>query len=891
MRNPSSSLRAAQVALLLIFSLIPSVGNALATSASYTLTAGAFVASGPLAEASNESGSVQLLGSFVETGVAAGQSGSSESGILLSSGWATTPVPVPEPGWAGLWLAGLIFLSVLLSIRNRRAQTPARRTAPPSAWLLVALLALLPAPVWAVPYDFSYQGKLADALGDPLPGPVDIRIGLYAQLVASPGEAALYSEDHDETTLADDGSFSVMIGSGTNAVGAFGPSLFQTHNVYLEIAVEGETLSPRQPISSVPWALVAEELADAPDLVNQVGDLESQLGSFPAEGDVGSELATLSAALTAVQTQLGTLSASSASVQDQLAATASQITSVYSQIGNPLTSAIPATGGGGSGLGMYDFSTGMKSSGHPLIVHIDQGEGGMMMADEFTLALTICNDPNCDSSTAAYDLAYGNVDSQLTCYESYWDPDSGEEICMTEWEDYTVDTLEFPRVLEGTDGFPLISYVDSAANTLKILHCNTASCIGPPGPNVQTATTTAGGSVGGYGSDLALGSDGKAIVSYYDMSTSLVLLRCQDLSCSSQITHTIDVTVGSSWWNRSSLAVGADGLPVVAYYNGANQDLGFAHCGTTSCGAGTTTEILDSSGDVGRNPVIAIGGSGFPAIAYHDTTNSAIKLVTCGDLACTTSSAHTVANSVSGHRKISLEFSDLGMPTVSWTDATADEVRVVSCPSTDCSITGPQQTWVTSAQDQNLVLNAEGDPVIVYLGTDPPGEIAVARLTDLSTQVASNESTAGTALATANSSQSAAAAAQSSASAAQSTATSALSTANTAQTAADAAQTSANASQSAADAAQTAANAAQITANSAEAEALALSSPGCKTNLALHAGNCPLEGPSASAGYNAIPNCFDAPMGSFCEGDGECGTDASLDNCGAGFDIYYKLGS
>ena len=842
MRNLTPLIRQALTALGLSVILAPAAAHALASSESYTLTAGAFVASSSLVEASNENGSIQLLGSFIETGPAAGQSEGEDSGILMSNGWATLPIPVPEPGFSALFFAGLTFLMALLALRNRRAQLATRPIRPSSVWMLMALLLLLPSPAFAVPYDFSYQGTLADSMGDPLEGSVDIGIALFAQMVATPEETALYAEDHGETMLSENGGFSLMIGTGAVTTGSFGPSIFQTNNVYLEITIDGEVLSPRQPISSVPWALVADELADGSDLVNQVDDLEDQVGSFPAEGDIGAELASLSAALSAVQVQLGAISVSANSFEDQLSATAGHIAAVYNQIGNPLTSTTAPAGGTGSGIGIYDFAVWQGATGNPIIAHVDNGEGGVMMVDEFMLALTVCDDPSCDSSSVSSDLAYGNVESWTTCMEYETDPETGEEWCMWEEEEYGPETLEFPQVILGSDGFPLISYVDSAANTLKIIHCDDLLCPGSPTP--ITPTASGGGPVPGYGSDLALGADGLGVASYYDTAVGLLVLRCTNVDCSSQVTNTVDATVGASWSHRSSIAIGSDGLPVLAYHHGANQDLGFAHCENTSCGAGTTTAILDSVGNVGQNPVITIGSAGYPAIAYHDVTDSAIHLISCSDLACAGFTQETIATGVSSSNKISLQFSQLGTPTISWTDSPTDEVRVVSCPTPDCSLKGPHQTWVTDARDHSLVLNVDGDPVIAYLEDSWHGSLVIERLSDLQSQVVTNESAAGTA---------------------QSTASSALVTANGSQSAASTAQASADAAQAAID---------------------SHAAPGCTTNLALDPSACPF---TLFSPYQQMRNCEDALIGSYCEADGECSTDTDLDNCPGNYDVYYKI--
>jgi hypothetical protein len=52
---------------------------------------------------------------------------------------------------------------------------------------------------------------------------------------------------------------------------------------------------------------------------------------------------------------------------------------------------------------------------------------------------------------------------------------------------------------------------------------------------------------------------------------------------------------------------------------------------------------------------------------------------------------------------------------------------------------------------------------------------------------------------------------------------------------------------------------------------------GCGTYVAVT--TCPIVG--------NLPNCNDVPGGGICEGDGECGTDGNLNNCGA-FDVYIR---
>jgi len=67
------------------------------------------------------------------------------------------------------------------------------------------------------------------------------------------GESPLFAEDHENVGL-DNGIFSIRIGTGMPVSGAFGPELFSATNRYLQVHINGERLSPRQPIGSVPYA-------------------------------------------------------------------------------------------------------------------------------------------------------------------------------------------------------------------------------------------------------------------------------------------------------------------------------------------------------------------------------------------------------------------------------------------------------------------------------------------------------------------------------------------------------------------------------------------------------------------------------------------------------------
>ena len=129
------------------------------------------------------------------------------------------------------------------------------------AFLLAVPLALSSLPAAAEPPpDMSYQGQLLDAQGVPKTGTVNIQIRIYEMMAPVAGESPLFTEDHENVAL-DNGIFSIRIGTGMPVSGTFGPELFNATNRYMQVHINGERLSPRQPIGSVPYAFQSTNAA------------------------------------------------------------------------------------------------------------------------------------------------------------------------------------------------------------------------------------------------------------------------------------------------------------------------------------------------------------------------------------------------------------------------------------------------------------------------------------------------------------------------------------------------------------------------------------------------------------------------------------------------------
>ena len=87
---------------------------------------------------------------------------------------------------------------------------------------------------------------------------------------------------------------------------------------------------------------------------------------------------------------------------------------------------------------------------------------------------------------------------------------------------------------------------------------------------------------------------------------------------------TLDSTgnVGQS----TSITIGADGYPVISYYDYTNGDLKVAKCLNPACTGTPTTTTLDSTGNVGQYTSITIGADANPVISYYNYTNADLKV-------------------------------------------------------------------------------------------------------------------------------------------------------------------------------------------------------------------------------------------------------------------------
>ena len=283
-------------------------------------------------------------------------------------------------------------------------------------------------------------------------------------------------------------------------------------------------------------------------------------------------------------------------------------------------------------IGVADLSIAVGSDGLGLIAFRDTA------SDLQDLKIAHCDDLSCSSSTITTVDASGTVglSASLTIGSdgfgliSYFEGVGGSDgnlkvahcnnaACTSA----TVTTLENnvgfngSAVTLGGDGKGLIAYFDGNTNDLKVAHCENVIC--------TSATSATIDSVGDVGRDpsIVAGTDGLGLISYIDSTNqSLKVAHCDDASCSSATISVLDSTLSQSTF----VNIGSDGLGLISYHGGG--DLKVAHCDNASC-TSASARILHKGGTGSWDTSIAIGADGLPMVSYGSFFVAHCLDVTC----------------------------------------------------------------------------------------------------------------------------------------------------------------------------------------------------------------------------------------------------------------------
>lgn len=283
-------------------------------------------------------------------------------------------------------------------------------------------------------------------------------------------------------------------------------------------------------------------------------------------------------------------------------------------------------------------------------------------------------------------------------------------------DDTKSDVGLYTSIAIGSDHRPIISYYDDTARALKVAHCEDAACTAPATITVVDDDPTM---IEGRDSSIAIGNDDLPVISYQgDTGASLRVAKCVDVACTSPATITDLDTPPNITGTFTSIAIGNNGRPVVSY---TDEGLKVARCANPQCTGSATVTLADPATPLnGYYTSIAIGLDGFPIVSYYDLQNTSLKTAKCGNSACSSSVVlnTVVAGDVGGYTAIGVRDDD-GIPVIAYHDAGHGTLNLAICAAADCSGTPTLLTLYavaneTAGLDIDMALANNGRPFISH---------------------------------------------------------------------------------------------------------------------------------------------------------------------------------
>lgn len=600
-----------------------------------------------------------------------------------------------------------------------------RRNRSPRAWyvptlsLLLLLSGSLLQQATAQPLGtaFTYQGQLTES-GQAATGLYDLQICLFDTPDAAVAIAC--APDFADVPV-EDGLFTLAVD--------FGSAPFVGQQRFLELRVRPgasagayTVLAPRQLIRAAPEALRASAAAAAPwsgltgvppgfadGIDNNSGGTVTSIaagtglsgGTITGSGTIaiaagGVGLAQIDP--TQVQARIGGDCGEGEYLRGINADGSVACGSLLAYLGiNLATTVANPAGGLGSGTAIN-----VPSDGLPLIAYVEDDTSGSF------LKVARCTNTACTGAAiiSTVDDPVNSVGSELAMaigrdglpVISYRDS-SAQALKVAKCSNIactgtaTITTVDDPAnsvgldtsIAVGADGNPVISYRDSTANALKVAKCANAACTG-----LATITTVDDpvNSVGAF-SDIAIASDGRPVISHYDATDgNLKVSKCTNAACTGTAIHTTVDDSSSLVGFYNSIAIPADGRPVISYYNVTAGSLKLARCANPDCSGVATINVVDVNPgiDVGEFNSIAIGSDGLPVISYREKSAGAVRVAKCSNVDCSAASITTVDDPVNAvGLNISLAIGTDGLPIISHRGTgSAGGVKVLKCATLDC---------------------------------------------------------------------------------------------------------------------------------------------------------------------------------------------------------------
>ena len=172
------------------------------------------------------------------------------------------------------------------------------------------------------------------------------------------------------------------------------------------------------------------------------------------------------------------------------------------------------------------------------------------------------------------------------------------------------------------------------------------------------STVTVDAEAEAFSTSIAVDVNGDAMISYQDSTDYSVKVAVCDLSESTNANcdqtgdwSTVTVDTEGDMGLNTSIAVDANGDPMISYHDTTNHTLKFAMCDRSASTSGNcdqtadwSTVIVDVGGDVGKHISVWVNANGDPMISYFHIGTASLRFAVCDRSASTNGNCDEAAD-------------------------------------------------------------------------------------------------------------------------------------------------------------------------------------------------------------------------------------------------------
>lgn len=256
----------------------------------------------------------------------------------------------------------------------------------------------------------------------------------------------------------------------------------------------------------------------------------------------------------------------------------------------------------------------------------------------------------------------------------------------------------------------------------------------PPGITVVDAPIPPDGNDFGKDNSIAIAADGMPVVSYIAGSgQALRVAKCANHDCSGPATTITALDdIANVARSGTSIAAAPDGLPVISYMDQTARALKVAKCANALCSGMATISVIDDPpmGNSATETSIAIGGDGLPVIGYSIGSGGRLRVAKCTNVSCTSATVSVVDGASSPADFISIAVGVDGLPIISYHSVDDPVLKVAKCANAACTGSAAVTTVDDSANNvgsyTSIAVPSDGLPVISYRD-ETVGRLKVAK--------------------------------------------------------------------------------------------------------------------------------------------------------------------